>query len=206
MGTRAVNMQALDALIRPAVEGQGYELVDLQWGRQLGGTVLRVTIDHLPRLTLLPQEPLRVSHTDCVQVSREVSALLDVNDILPGHYSLEVSSPGLDRPLKRQVDFERFIGQRAKVRVAPSASKSNLGPQPEGAAPRRNFIGRIATVENDRVRLDAEGVGMVDLHLAEIEKANLIYVDSREELAVGGASKTHAKNVRRRGGSSGIAG
>ncbi len=173
---RAINLESLDTLIRPAVEGQGYELVELHWGRQPGGNVLRVTIDRLPGQG-------RVSHDDCTRVSREVSALLDVHDLLPGHYSLEVSSPGLDRPLKRVSDFERFLGQRAKVRMKPEVPRSNLGlglglgspPESTSAPPRRTFTGTIQGVSGDLVRLDAEGVGPVDLHIAEMEKANLIY-------------------------------
>lgn len=166
---RAVNLQALEDLIRPAVEGQGYELVELHWGRQLGGSVLRITIDRQPGQG-------RVSHSDCATVSREVSALLDVKDVLPGHYNLEVSSPGLDRPLKRGADFARFIGERAKVRLQPSASRSNLGPPPAaGTPPRRNFTGTIQAVADEVVRLDADDIGPVELHTTEIEKANLIY-------------------------------
>lgn len=174
MGMRSVNLQALDELIRPAVEGQGYDLVELHWGRQLGGSVLRVTIDRKAGQG-------RVSHSDCVAVSREVSGLLDVKDVLPGHYNLEVSSPGLDRPLKRAADFSRFVGERAKVRLLPDSTKSKLGPPPQAvpggspAAPRRNFSGIIESVSGDVVHLDAEGVGEVELHIAEIEKANLIY-------------------------------
>lgn len=171
---RAINLQQLEELIRPAVEGQGYDLVELHWGKQEGGTVLRITIDRQVGQG-------RVSHSDCVTVSREVSALLDVKDVLPGHYNLEVSSPGLDRPLKRAADFSRFIGERAKVRMQPAASRSKLGPPPvatpggAAAAPRRNFSGTIAEVADDVVRMDAEGVGPVELHIAEMEKANLIY-------------------------------
>lgn len=165
---RAVNLQTLETLIRPAVEGQDYELVELHWGRGPGSGILRITIDR-------PPGQGHVSHSDCVQVSREVSALLDVNDILPGKYSLEVSSPGLDRPLKRSADFQRFIGQRAKVRMRPDVQKSNLGPLPEGAAPRRSVSGTILSVADEVVTLEADGIGPVTLHLAEMEKANLIY-------------------------------
>jgi ribosome maturation factor RimP len=165
---RAANLQTLEELIRPAVEGQDYELVELHWGRGASGSVLRVTIDR-------PPGQGHVGHEDCVRVSREVSAMLDVKDVLPGNYSLEVSSPGLDRPLKRSADFQRFIGQRAKVRMRPDTSKSNLGPQPADAPPRRGFVGKILSVDDEIVHLDAEGVGPVDLHIAEMEKANLIY-------------------------------
>jgi ribosome maturation factor RimP len=171
---KSLDLQKLEELVRPAVAGQGYELVELHWGRQPGGMVLRVTIDR-------PVGQGRVSHDDCVVISREVGALLDVKEALPGKYSLEVSSPGLDRPLKRRSDFERFIGERAKVRLRLDALKSEVGSSPPSkpdappAPPRRNFVGTIAAVDDELVRLDAEGVGAVSLHISEIEKANLLY-------------------------------
>jgi ribosome maturation factor RimP len=200
MGTRTISLQKLDELIRPAVEGQGYELVELHWGTQAAGSTLRITIDHLPAHYLTTGEspqPVRISHEDCVTVSREVSALLDVKDVLPGHYNLEVSSPGLDRPLKRSADFSRFVGQKAKVRLLPGAHKSMIGPSPapspkkpakepkpddaakssksQPTVPRRNFVGTIVAVNGDVVTLDADEVGTVELYIAEMEKANLIY-------------------------------
>ena len=113
---KPVDLKALTKLIEPAVDGQGYELVDLEWTRGLSGWVLRVTIDRLPGQG-------HVSHQDCVAVSREASALLDVHDVLPGAYSLEVSSPGVDRPLKKGRDFARFIGKKAKFGYVPMRSR-----------------------------------------------------------------------------------
>lgn len=170
------NLTALEELIRPAVEGQDYELLELEWMRQLGKNVLRVTIDRPPGQGY-------VSHDDCVRVSREVSALLDVKDeLVPAAYSLEVSSPGVDRPLKKGSDFARFIGQRARVRLKAEAPRSfatqDLSPDPktgEAAKPRRNFAGVIEAVEGDTVRLSVEGAGRFDLFIPEMEKANLIY-------------------------------
>jgi ribosome maturation factor RimP len=172
---KPAQLQALEQLIVPAVEGQGYEFVDLQWSRGAGknGAVLRITIDR-------PIGQGHVSHSDCVRVSREVSALLDVHDVVPGRYQLEVSSPGVDRPLKRPADFLRFIGQRAKVRMRPDALKSNLGPAaappPDSkVGPRRMFSGVIEAVDGELIHMQADGVGKVALHTAEMEKANLLF-------------------------------
>lgn len=173
---KAPDLNALDQLVRPAVEGQDYELIELEWTRQLGKNVLRVTIDRRPGQGF-------VSHEDCVRVSREVSALLDVNDTLvQGAFSLEVSSPGVDRPLKTVSDFERLVGQKARVRLRAEAPRSfatqNLSPDPqtgEAAKPRRNFVGTIESVEGERVRLLVEGAGAFDLYVPEMEKANLVY-------------------------------
>jgi ribosome maturation factor RimP len=167
---KPVDLKALHKLIEPAVDGQGYELVDLEWTRGVSGWVLRVTIDRLP-------EQGHVSHQDCVAVSRDVSALLDVHDVLPGAYSLEVSSPGVDRPLKKSADFARFIGKKAKVRLRPDAVQSFdlQGPQRPDSVPRRNFSGTIDAVEGDRVKISVEGAGQFELVIGEIEKANAVF-------------------------------
>jgi ribosome maturation factor RimP len=94
-------------LLQPAIERLGYELSDLEM--KLGGNsgVVRIFIDH----------PDGIGLEDCEKVSMAVSALLDVEDPLPGHYSLEVSSPGLDRKLTKVEHFQRFAGQTVKVQM-----------------------------------------------------------------------------------------
>ena len=167
---KPVDLKALHKLIEPAVDGQGYELVELEWTRGPSGWVLRVTIDRLPGQG-------HVSHQDCVAVSREVSALLDVHDVLPVAYSLEVSSPGVDRPLKKSADFARFLGKKAKVRLRPDATQSFAlqGPQRPDSVPRRNFSGTIDAVDGDRVKISVEGAGQFELVIGEIEKANAVF-------------------------------
>src|SRR6476659_9969093 len=107
--SKPIDTQKLIQLSEPVVAGQGYELVDLEFKNepQVGGWVLRVFID----------KPDGVSLDDCAAVSRELSAVLDVEDAIPIAYSLEVSSPGLNRPLKKAADFERFVGKKAKIRT-----------------------------------------------------------------------------------------
>jgi ribosome maturation factor RimP len=105
--------------------------------------------------------PNGVSVDDCATVSRQLSAVLDVEDPLPGQYVLEVSSPGLDRPLVRPEDFRRFAGQEAKLRMA----------QPVNG--RRNFTGRIAGVTGGNVALETSE-GRVELALDQIETARLV--------------------------------
>ena len=165
---KPVDPKALEDLLRPAVDAQGYELVSTAWGREPGGMILRLIIDRLPGQGY-------ISHEDCVRVSREASALLDVNEVLPADYSLEVSSPGIERPLKRSADFARFVGQRAKVRTRPGATQTEKGlpPPKPGIAPQRNFVGLIEGVENDVLRLTDETTGPVSIYVSEIEKANL---------------------------------
>ena len=100
----------LQALLEPLVESMGYELVLLEFSPHKGSAMVRLFIDAPGGITL----------GDCEKVSREVEGVLDVEDPIPQNYRLEVSSPGLDRPLVKPAHFERFAGQLAKVQlVAP---------------------------------------------------------------------------------------
>jgi ribosome maturation factor RimP len=94
-------------LIEPVVEAMGYELVGTEFVEQDGNRLLRVYIDKEGGITL----------DDCEKVSHQVSGLLDVEDPIPGQYSLEISSPGLDRPLFKERDFERFAGHKVKIKL-----------------------------------------------------------------------------------------
>ncbi len=98
---------AIEELLRPVVEASGYELVDLQLRTEAGRRILRLLVDRPGGITL----------DECARLSREVGPHLDVADPLRGRYSLEVSSPGLRRPLKRPADFERFVGEKVLVRT-----------------------------------------------------------------------------------------
>src|SRR5712691_7783757 len=92
--------------------GYGLEIFDVQFRREAHGMVLRVQIDR-PGPAASADESVSVE--DCAHVSRDLSAILDVDDVVPTAYTLEVSSPGLDRPLRRADDYRRFAGRRAKI-------------------------------------------------------------------------------------------
>jgi ribosome maturation factor RimP len=156
-------------LIEPPIEGAGLELVELQWNREAEGWVMRVFIDR-PAGPKVPGtseedgsvfEPLFVSHEDCEQVSRDLSATLDVADCIHHAYRLEVSSPGIDRPLRRERDFARFAGQEAKIRTTDPVDG------------RRNFSGVLAGASEGRVQIDCEGRSY-QLPLDIIVRANLV--------------------------------
>lgn len=134
-------------LLEPAVAALGYELVELEFGSGL----LRLYIDRADGVTV----------DDCERVSRHVSAVLDVEDPIPGAYSLEVSSPGLDRPLRKPADFERFAGQRAKLELILPLDG------------RRRFSGTLAGLESDEILVDVDGTRF-RLPLAQIGKARLV--------------------------------
>lgn len=143
------------ALIEPTVEALGYELVRVTYG---GG--------RKPTLQVMAEKPDgTMGVDDCAQLSRELSLILDVEDPLPGEYLLEVSSPGVDRPLTRQKDFERWVGFEVKV---------ELTIQLDG---RRRFRGRMTAFGGETVTLDTEDQGEVVLQYSDISKAKLILTD-----------------------------
>jgi ribosome maturation factor RimP len=131
---KPVDMNQLTQLCEPVVTGQGYELVDLEWKHESGNWILRLFIDKLAGGG--------VSLDDCASVSRELSAVLDVADAISPAYSLEVSSPGLNRPLKKESDFQRFVGKKAKIRTKHPVGES-----------RRNFAGTLVAVESGKVKI-----------------------------------------------------
>jgi ribosome maturation factor RimP len=140
----------LTNLLRPLVEDLGYEFVGLEQRRDPKNPVLVVYID----------KPDGIAVEDCEKVSREVAALLDVEDPIPGRYSLEVSSPGLDRPLFTAAHFEQFRGEMAQVSMyAPI----------EG---RRKFKGKILGADQDQLQLDVDGVEIM-LAMTDIARARL---------------------------------
>lgn len=141
----------LSRLLEPGVRALGFELVDVELSGRGRHAVLRVYIDG----------PEGVTVDDCADVSRQLSGILDVEDPIPERYVLEVSSPGLDRPLTKREDFQRFIGEEVKVRT-----RRPLDGQ-------RNFKGRLIDVERERVILDV-GEKTMSLGFDSIEKARLI--------------------------------
>ncbi len=142
---------ALRAMLEPAVELLGFELVDVGFSGTGEHALLRLYIDSDRGVTV----------DDCAQVSRQVSAILDVEDPVPGRYTLEVSSPGLDRPLAKRRDFERFLGETIKVKMS------------RPIAGRRNFTGQLTRMEGEAVILDM-GDECLTLPLDGIEKARLV--------------------------------
>ena len=109
-------------LAEPVCASSGYELVDVRFVMEQGGWVIRVFIDRVD------ERPVDLD--DCERVSRELSALFDVEDPIPHAYSLEVSSPGIDRPLRTAAHFRRFVGATAKITMAsPSRLRATIPPK-----------------------------------------------------------------------------
>jgi len=154
----------LTSLVRSVVEPMGYELVGiehLQGGK--GGAVLRVYIDHIDRAFAAGTQAHEKGITldDCSAVSHQLSGVLDVEDPIPGSYDLEVSSPGLDRPLFTAEHFQRFRGHRASLK---------LGAKLEG---RRRLEGEIAGLVQETLLLRVDGETR-EIPLELVESARLV--------------------------------
>jgi ribosome maturation factor RimP len=136
----------------------GLEIFDVQYRREASGMVLRVRIDR-PGSARTAEESVSVD--DCARVSRDLSALLDVEEVLPAAYTLEVSSPGLDRPLRRAEDYRRFAGRQAKI---------VLGEKVDGQT---FFKGRLGGLEDNEVLIDGDDGRRHRVPIAVITRANL---------------------------------
>jgi ribosome maturation factor RimP len=142
----------LTDMLRPAVEETGKELLGVEYISAGNNSVLRLFIDHENGIDV----------DDCAEVSRQVGAILDVEDPISSEYSLEVSSPGLDRPLFDKPQFEAVVGETVEVRISMPLNG------------RRKFKGKLVAVENDSliVMVDNEEYELV---ISNIDKAHLVY-------------------------------
>ena len=147
-----MDVDVLAARVAPALADLGLECLGVEWVPGRGEGLLRLYIDNAERA---------VTVDDCEAASREVSALLDVDDPIAGRYVLEVSSPGIDRPLFNAAQFARFVGAEAKL---------TLKLPRDG---RRRLRGRIADVSGEHIGMDVDGARMQFDH-DEIESARLV--------------------------------
>lgn len=148
-------------LAEPVCRAHGVELVDVRWLRRPGGSVVRIIIDR-ERVDGGDVPGSGVSLADCTNVSRDLSSILDMHeDLIPGSYDLEVSSPGVERPLVKLRDFERFAGREVKLET-----KIPVGD-------RRRYQGRLLGVEDGAVRLEQDGA-VVSIPFDTVNKAHLV--------------------------------
>jgi ribosome maturation factor RimP len=159
--------QRLVAIVEPACHAAGYDLVDLRLKSEPGGWVLRIYID------VLTDEPdpewwkHGVDLADCERLSRELSAVLDVDDPIPHTYNLEISSPGIDRPLRTAAHFRRFAGAEVKVTLAV----------PLAGTDRKNWKGTLRGVSDagDAIVVELADLGHTfHLPIDDIETAKLV--------------------------------
>ena len=136
----------------------GLEIFDVQYRREGPGMVLRIQIDR-PGSGATAEESVSVE--DCARVSRDLSAVLDVEDVVPTAYTLEVSSPGLDRPLRHAADYGRFCGRRAKLVMREAVDGQTF------------FKGTLGGIDGTHVLIDADDGRPHRVPLGVITRANL---------------------------------
>ena len=146
--------QKATAVCEPLIAAEGLELLDLEFLKEHGGWVLRLFIDKPGGV---------VGVEECAIASRAVDKALDVEDIIPHEYSLEVSSPGLNRPLKKLAHYEKVKGQQVRLKTFA----------PLFEPPRKNFLGTLSDVSSDAVTVVVEGAGAFTIKLKDIARANL---------------------------------
>jgi ribosome maturation factor RimP len=170
IGTESVADRAR-RLLEPVLVRDGFELVEVEWLREGGPWVLRLYVDRQGGVTI----------DDCQAVSRTIEPILDAEGFIEPAYNLEVSSPGLDRPLRKPQDFERFAGQRARVKTYAPVESLPTTAQPggpsrgaAGAGARKNWTGTLRGFRDGMVEIEVDG----QLHRIQhekIAKANLEY-------------------------------
>lgn len=146
----------VSSIAQPILESMGLELVDIEFGRVGPDAVLRLFIDKEGGVML----------DDCAQFSRELSLILDVEDVIAVNYTLEVSSPGLDRPLKKQSDYDRFVGRLIKVRTY----------QPfldDSGNKRKTFLGKLTGLVDGVVKMTLTEGQTASIPIEQVAKANL---------------------------------
>jgi ribosome maturation factor RimP len=139
-------------LIEPVLEEMGFELVDVEYRSERGRWILRIYADSEGGITV----------DDCARLSRQVGNLIDVKEVIAHEYVLEVSSPGLNRPLKKERDFLQSIDKKIKVRtISPVDGRSR-------------FTGYLRKIHEDTLHIEVDG-NLVALPLRSIDKANIVY-------------------------------
>lgn len=141
----------VEDIVIPILDKEGLELVDIEYKGNRNRGILRVYIDKQSGINI----------DECAEVSRELSTLLDIHNPIPCSYTLEVSSPGLNRVLKKRTDYKKFIGNRIKIKTR------NLFDR------RKVFIGKILDFRDDLLNIEEDGGGIYNIPYESIEKANL---------------------------------
>ena len=150
-----------ETLVDPLVRAEGFELVELEYGREPQGWVLRLFIDRPGRDPMSKEGGIGLD--ECAKVSHAVETALEVEDLVPHAYALEVSSPGINRPLRRPEHFAKVVGKRVKVKT--------FGPV--GTPPRKSFSGVLVQTSTSEITLQVEGGGAFQIPFRDIAKANL---------------------------------
>src|SRR5438445_11325493 len=149
--SKRIEWDQIRLLIHEIIESQGYDLVDTEFKGTGKSSLLRVFID----------KPAGISHHDCELVSEQVGTVLDVEDLIPSSYTLEVSSPGLDRKLVKEGDYTRFEGKLARIQTRIPLNQQRV------------FRGRLQGLHGGKVRLELPKGHLLDIPLDVIQEARL---------------------------------
>jgi len=149
--SKGIEWDRVRQLVRQVIESQGYEVVELEFKGAGKSSILRIFID----------KPDGISHHDCELVSEQVGTVLDVEDLIPSSYTLEVSSPGLDRKLVKESDYTRFEGKLARIQTRISLNQQKV------------FRGRLQGLYEGKVRLELQAGNLLDIPLDVIHEARL---------------------------------
>lgn len=149
--TMGVERGRIRRLVEEVVEGQGYELVDIEFKGAGRNSVVRIFVD----------KPTGISHQDCELVSEQVGTVLDVEDLIPFSYTLEVSSPGLDRKLVKEADYARFEGKLARIRTRIPLNHQKV------------FKGKLSGLHDGKIRLELPNGNPLEIPLDVVEEARL---------------------------------
>lgn len=164
-----IDLDRIRAALAPVLAAHGVTLVDVEWLTERAGWTLRLTIERegaadLPIDPSKPQlEAGGVTLEDCADVSRDAAGVLDAEDLIPQHYNLEVSSPGLDRKLRTPAEFERFAGRTVKVKLSR--------PAPDG---QRLLRGTLEKTEPGKVAVIVDG-NRIEAPFDDVVEARLVY-------------------------------
>jgi ribosome maturation factor RimP len=166
----AIDRAALDRVLEPVVHAHGAELVDVEFRPERGGWVLRVFVEKAGAAEQgLSTREAAVNLELCANVSRDLSPALDVVDLIPHAYQLEVSSPGIERPLRTERDFARFAGHKVRIKRRPEQ------PAPAGASGgERIVVGQLSGIDSGRVSV-VEGKRTHEIPFSNIEAARLVF-------------------------------
>src|SRR5205809_7821701 len=162
--SKGIEWDRIRRLIQEVVESQGYELVDAELKGAGKNSLLRVFID----------KPAGISHLDCELVSEQIGTELDVEDLIPFSYTLEVSSPGLDRKLVKESDYTRFDGKLARVQTRIPLNQQKV------------FRGRLQGLHDGKVRLELPKGNLLEIPLDVIQEARLEVDWAAEKAKPGG--------------------
>src|SRR5215467_568854 len=149
--SKGIEWDRVRRLVQEVVESQGYELVDVEFKGAGKSSLLRVFID----------KPTGISHRDCELVSEQVGTVLDVEDLIAFPYTLEVSSPGLDRKLAKESDYARFEGKLARIQTRIPLNQQKV------------FRGRLQGLYDEKIRLELRNGDVLDIPLDVIQEARL---------------------------------